>query len=207
MGGTGRSLRRQPEDTVQSKRILEVVRRLSRGLSTSHSPVKSRYSRIQKRAVFRGFGEPRHPNRRPVVSTSPTTQNQSQIFKYKDLIQFTPTDLGVFCTRRLIDFFTARIVKIFHAPRGDYLDNGSNGIVFVVNTEIVVKIVYRFDIHPPGYAEVEQYNLRRIKKKRCLNILAKPKNWHFNNYIALIYGEIPCVSPQHYNPIILLLTI
>ncbi|KAL8981818.1 MAG: hypothetical protein Q9177_005457 [Variospora cf. flavescens] len=82
----------------------------------------------------------------------------------------------------------AKVVTIFDASRGDCLGHGSSGIVFTVNTDIVVKTASRYDTHPPGYAEEEQYSLRRIKEESAVfNILAKPKNWHPNIILGFLH--------------------
>lgn len=82
----------------------------------------------------------------------------------------------------------ARVVTIFYVSRGDCLGHGSSGIVFTVNTDIVVKTASRYDTHPPGYAEEEQYSLRRIKEESAVfKILAKPKNWHPNIVLGFLH--------------------
>lgn len=93
----------------------------------------------------------------------------------------------------LIDSLIARVVVKILASRGDYLSNSSSSIIIAVYFDSVIKTVYRFDIHFSKYVEEEQYGLKYIKGK--------------SNYIALIYGEISCVSSQYYNPDILLLNI
>ena len=82
----------------------------------------------------------------------------------------------------------ARVVTIFRAYRGDCLGHGSSGIVFTVNTDIVVKTASRYDTHPPGYAEEERYSLRRIKEESAVfDILAEPKNWHPNIVLSFLH--------------------
>ncbi|MCJ1254185.1 hypothetical protein MMC24_001999 [Lignoscripta atroalba] len=82
----------------------------------------------------------------------------------------------------------ARVVTIFGASRGDCLGHGSSGIVFTVNPKIVVKTASRYDTHPPGYAEEEQYSLRRIKEESAVfDILAEPKNWHPNIILSFLH--------------------
>ncbi|KAL9022293.1 MAG: hypothetical protein Q9185_000535 [Variospora sp. 1 TL-2023] len=82
----------------------------------------------------------------------------------------------------------AKVITIFDASRGDCLGHGSSGIVLADNTDIVVKTASRFDIHPPGYPEEEQYSLRCIKEESAVfDILAKPKNWHPNIILGFLH--------------------
>lgn len=82
----------------------------------------------------------------------------------------------------------ARVETIFHASRGDCLGHGSSGIVFTVNSDIVVKTACKYDTHPPGYAEEEQYSLRRIKEDSAVfDILAEPENWHPNIVLSFLH--------------------
>lgn len=81
----------------------------------------------------------------------------------------------------------ARVETVFRKSRGDFLGHGSSGIVFTVNSDIVVKTACRYDIHPPGYAEEEQYSLRRIKEESSVfNTLAEPENWHPNIVLSFL---------------------
>lgn len=82
----------------------------------------------------------------------------------------------------------ARVETIFRKSRGDCLGHGSSGIVLTVNSNIVVKTACRYDMHPPGYAEEEQYSLRRIKQESAVfDILAKPENWHPNVVLSFLH--------------------
>lgn len=82
----------------------------------------------------------------------------------------------------------ARVETIFRKSRGDCLGHGSSGIVFTVNSDIVVKTACRYDIHPPGYAEEEQYSMRRVKHESAVfDILAKPENWHPNVVLSFLH--------------------
>ena len=74
-----------------------------------------------------------------------------------------------------------RVVTCFGVSRGEFISHGSAGVVFTVNQDIVVKTASRFDSHPPGYAEEEEYSLRRIREESAVfDILAKEENWHPN---------------------------
>ncbi|MCJ1249936.1 hypothetical protein MMC30_007162 [Trapelia coarctata] len=82
----------------------------------------------------------------------------------------------------------ARVETIFRKSRGDCLGHGSSGVVFTVNANIVVKTACRYDIHPPGYAEEEQYSLKRIEEESAVfDILAEPENWHPNIVLSFLH--------------------
>lgn len=82
----------------------------------------------------------------------------------------------------------ARVETIFRKSRGDCLGHGSSGIVFTVNSDTAVKTACRYDTRPPGYAEEEQYSLRRIKEESSIfDVLAKPQNWHPNIVLSSLH--------------------
>lgn len=81
-----------------------------------------------------------------------------------------------------------RVKTIFGVFRGDCLGYGSSGIVFGINSDIVVKTACTYDIHPPGYAEEEKHSIRRVKKESAVfDILAKPENWHPNIVLSFLH--------------------
>lgn len=82
----------------------------------------------------------------------------------------------------------ARVKTIFRVFRGDCLGHGSSGIVFTVNSNIVVKTASTYDIHPPGYEEEEKYSIKRIKEESAVfDILARRENWHPNIVLSFLH--------------------
>lgn len=82
----------------------------------------------------------------------------------------------------------AKVKTIFRVSRGDCLGHGSSGIVFIVNSDIVVKTACTYDTHPPGYAEEEKYSIRRVREESAVfDILAKPENWHPNIVLSFLH--------------------
>lgn len=51
----------------------------------------------------------------------------------------------------------ARVETVFKDHRGDSLGSGTSGIVCTVTADIAVKTAEKYDCHPPGFAENEEY--------------------------------------------------